>query len=244
MKFPFFTSSRDPTGIHDTLYHVTHAKAGSSWLYRIFKKAHKDRVPVRVGKKIDTIKHQEGQIYSALFCGYEDFVQVPTSLETPHFFVMRDLRDTLTSLYFSHRYSHIPNPKVAKAREILTDMNEDEGMLYMFKTHSEELMRIQRSWIESPAPVYTYEALFESEGMLLLDILDDIGFNYKRKPLKSIIKKSTFEKAFGRKPGEVDIHSHGRSGVAGSWKKHRNPELDQFIEENLSEHLRFSGYEV
>jgi len=105
---------------------------------------------------------------------------MPSTQSVPHFFVMRDIRDTITSMYFSHRYSHVPSEKILKARAKLEQMSEEAGILHCFQDQTPKLIKTQRSWIESGAPVYRYEDLFESQGMLLLDILDEVGFRYDK----------------------------------------------------------------
>jgi lipopolysaccharide transport system ATP-binding protein len=233
------TRARNPP-----LFHVTHAKAGSSWLYKIFKTAYGDRVPKRAGSDICALSIEKGKLYSAIFCNYRDFKTIPLAVRSPHFFVMRDLRDTIVSLYFSHKYSHVPNKKVLESRLAMEGMSDEEGIMHCFRETSKYLIGLQRSWMESTSPIYKYEDLFESKGLMLLDILDDLNFDFDRSHLLSVINENTFKRAFGRNPGEVDINSHGRSGVSGSWKAHRSDEMDEFIERELSRHIELTGYEV
>ena len=104
-------------------------------------------------------------------------------------------------------------------------------------------MEIQESWVKSDSPIYKYEDLFASNGMLLFDILDNLDINYSHRLLSNAIKKHSFEKSFGRKPGDTDIMSHGRNGLAGNWKEHQSKEIDAIIEKNFKGHLKLTGYE-
>lgn len=239
-----FSRSHKKIDREQRLFHVTHAKAGSTWIYRILKKTFRDRIEQRVGDKIQIIEPKPGAVYGAIFSSIEDLSTIDAFKNQPHFFVMRDIRDTLVSLYFSHRYSHVPSPKVLSARKRLETMSEVDGMLYYFQESQHTIKRIQRSWLESNSPVYKYEDLFMSQGETIPDILDDLGIDYSADSLKKAIRSSSFERSFNRKPGENDIHSHGRNGLPGNWREHQTDQLNQFIDEHLSDHIRFSGYEL
>jgi lipopolysaccharide transport system ATP-binding protein len=198
----------------------------------------------RVGSKIDALEYTEKGIYSALFLDYDEFQRIDFSAHQPCFFVMRDIRDTLVSLYFSHRYSHVENEEVKKTRRVLESMDEQEGMLYIFENNWEEIARIQTSWVRSGKHVYRYEDLFMSQGQLLEKIFNDVGFKVPKSLLRKAIKKNAFEAKFNRKPSEVDIYSHGRTGMPGDWQNHRNERLDDFIEKCLFPVLAETGYEI
>ena len=92
---------RRPIEPQSFLFHVTHAKAGSSWIYSILRKVYKNKVMPRVGSEIDALEYSENGIYSALFLDNDEFQRIDFSAHQPCFFVMRDIRDTLVSLYFS-----------------------------------------------------------------------------------------------------------------------------------------------
>ena len=232
------------SGAEPPLIHVTHAKAGSTWLYNIFHDVYPKRLAERVGGAIDQIDASPGDIHSAVFCDYEAFQTIRGAADSRCFFIMRDIRDTMISLYFSRRYSHVENVRIKGSREVLKEMSEDEGILHLFRTRSVRYCEIQSSWMGSGKPVYRYEDLFETQGDLLFDILEDVGFEYDRRRMKKALHKRSFEKQFKRKPGDVDIHSHGRSGLPGGWRDHLTPELEAFINEGLGEHLRLTGYEA
>lgn len=235
---------RTPIQPQQSLFHVTHAKGGSSWIYSILKKLYKKNVLPRVGRDFQSLEQKENGIYSALFLDYDEFCQIEFSKGAPCFFVMRDIRDTLVSLYFSHRYSHVENEKVVKARNNMKDMTDEEGMLYIFENNWEQFARIQLSWVRSGQPVFRYEDLFLSEGRMLEEILDSINFDVPKKPLRAAIEANAFEAKFKRKPNEVDIYSHGRTGLPGDWKNHLTDNLGAFIEKKLAPVIQETGYEL
>ncbi len=105
-------------------------KAGSTWLYNIFRSAFGSR-PGRKrvgGKKTENYHFEPGKIYPAMFLSFQDFSALKGSDSGPCFFVVRDIRDTLVSLYFSMRYSHTDKgfPHIAKFRQEV-EGNERSG---------------------------------------------------------------------------------------------------------------------
>lgn len=225
------------------LFHVTHAKAGSTWLYEIFRAAFPGRVAQRLGGRIEGIDAKPGDIHSAVFCSHDDYTKIRGAQGAKCFYVMRDVRDAMVSLYFSLRYSHPEYPHVKDLRAKLQAMSEQEGLALLFSGAAVALSKTQSTWLESGVPVYRYEDLFATQGTMLAKILDDIGFEYDAKRLKKSIEKNSFEKRYRRKPGVTDNHSHGRRGLPGGWRELLTDELEVLIRENLWEHLKRTGYE-
>src|SRR5690349_6045287 len=96
-----------------TLVHVTHAKAGSSWIRDILELVFCEHVAPRgpwVAKETggDLSKHvfAPNRIYPAMFMTRDELLAHPELRDAPRFFILRDLRDTLVSLYFSLKVSH------------------------------------------------------------------------------------------------------------------------------------------
>ena len=78
------------------------------------------------------------------------------------FLVIRDLRDTLISAYFSLRHSHvIDNPLVEKWRTVLVRLSEEEGILYLLELWLPLCVIIQRSWLESGERGFPFERLYD-----------------------------------------------------------------------------------
>jgi len=62
--------------------------------------------------------------------------------------------------------------------------------------------------------------------------------------LLGIVYENDFsKKASGRKPGEEDVKSHYRKGVAGDWENHFNEEHKRFFKDNFNDLLIKLGYE-
>ncbi|CCH93129.1 conserved hypothetical protein [Microcystis aeruginosa PCC 9432] len=63
--------------------------------------------------------------------------------------------------------------------------------------------------------------------------------------LLSIVYDNNFIKLSGaRKPGEENIKSHYRKGIAGDWKNHFNDEHKQYFKEKYNSLLSELGYEI
>ncbi len=116
-----------------TVFHVTHVKSGSQWVYNILEGCAPGRIVkprVKVAQFYEdailpgmiyptvyvsqprfeaTLRPQnhpsaDHQIDSPAYKNWRNFVELQLPIKV--FFVMRDLRDTLVSLYFSLKVSH------------------------------------------------------------------------------------------------------------------------------------------
>ena len=230
----------------DNLFHVTHAKAGSTWIADILSMAFGERVFQRFGRRTERYEWSKGTIYPAIFLAKDEFDALKGTAGQPTFFVLRDIRDALVSLYFSLRYTHATEgfPHIVAFREEVKDMNDGEGLIYTIRTRSTEIRRIQESWLGSGAKVVRYEDLIESGGRILADVLKEIGFRFDAAALDAAIAANSFEAKFGRSLGVVDENSHGRQGAPGDWRNYTSPELEEFVRENLADILGKGGYEV
>lgn len=228
------------------LFHVTHAKAGSTWIADILVTAFGERSFRRFGRRTEHYEWAPGRIYPAIFLPKDEFDGLEGVAGEPVFFVLRDLRDTMVSLYFSLRYTHATEgfPHIVKFREEVAEMDDAAGLLHTIRTRSGEVRRIQESWLGSGAEVVRYEDLIESGGRLLPEILERIGFDFEREPLDRAIEANSFEAKFGRSLGTIDESSHGRQGLPGDWKRYDSPEFSNFVRTDLKEILERGGYAV
>ena len=93
-----------------TVFHITHFKAGSQWVAEILKAC----VPDRFVQPRAFVVHfrrepiRAGAVYPTVYVVKSIFDSVMSTNQHPHhkFFVIRDLRDTIISLYFSLKVSH------------------------------------------------------------------------------------------------------------------------------------------
>src|SRR5262245_40710984 len=92
-----------------TIFHVTHWKAGSQWINKILNRAAGDRVVFAETDRVQFLHKPivAGKIYATCYVTREEFHSVKLPEPWHRFVVIRDLRDTLVSYYFSHKISHV-----------------------------------------------------------------------------------------------------------------------------------------
>ena len=153
-----------------TLIHVTHAKAGSTWIAHLLARLFGSRCAPRGtnalnGCKVADYVFQSGRVYSAMFLT-RDEVTAHAELEgVSRFVVIRDLRDTLISLYFSLKVSHASGHRlVDSTREMLQDLSEEEGLLHLIENNLSRIAALQTSWLGHDDLVLSYESPAEGEG--------------------------------------------------------------------------------
>jgi hypothetical protein len=235
------------------LLHITHAKAGSTWIAALLRQLFPGRVVERgrlvaadTGGNLDKHYFARGRIYPGMFMTRDQFLAHPELQGADCFVVIRDLRDTLVSLYFSLKVSHpLINRRGREARDILKDLSEEEGLLWVVEHWGRRIAAIQSSWIDSNSPVLRYEDLLVSAQAIFEDVF--IGnFHLPLVPseLSRALKQVGFEKVFGRKLGVEDVSSHGRRGLPGDWKNRFTPKIRERFAERYADVLIKTGYEV
>jgi hypothetical protein len=116
-----------------TLLHVTHWKAGSQWIRKILASCVPDRIvtaqhgmPQFLDKPV-----QPGMVYTTLYITREEFARTAVPPNTKLFVVIRDLRDTLVSWYYSLKYNHVnDHASIAMARVTLNSLDVEAGLLW------------------------------------------------------------------------------------------------------------------
>ena len=89
---------------------------------------------------------QPGKVYPTLYVTKEEFDSVAMPANCRRFVVIRDLRDTLVSLYFSHKFSHaLLNEEFVEIRRALEERDEEEGLLFILEGKLVLSANIQRS---------------------------------------------------------------------------------------------------
>jgi len=233
-----------------TLVHVTHAKAGSTWMHDILRTLFPMRV-TRRGHHVaeaeggDLARHvfAPGWIYPAMFMTRGEFLAHPELRDVHRFVVIRDLRDTLVSLYFSLRHSHTQStPELVRDRALLTALGREEGLRALLP-QLEDVAELQTSWLRANEVVLRYEDLLGNDVALLSEVLlDRFRLPVTRVRLARVIAQTRFERVFHRKLGHADPMSHGRQGLPGDWRKHFTPTLGREFEAQFGEVLRRTGY--
>lgn len=161
------------------------------------------------------------------------------------FFVMRDLRDTLVSYYFSMRYSHqIMREEHEAQRKTLSSMSLEEGLLFLTRSATlKQFAMIQESWMGvKDVPVFRYEDLVE-QPETFEQIVAHCRFSIPPARLREILAQNSFEALTGRKRGEEDPQAHFRKGVPGDWRNYFTPAVKEEFKKRFGQTLIVTGYE-
>jgi hypothetical protein len=236
-----------------TVFHITHWKAGSQWLRKILMASLPGRVavPERYPVELRRGPLPEARAYPALCMTHEEF----TALELPprwrRLVVLRDLRDTLISAYFSIKTSHplMGNPTwdrtLLEQRAKLRSCSLEDGLVYLMDHWLPDSARIQSSWAAVGEPFVRYEDLLQDDlGILNRVLLDDFQLPISRQQLRNAILRCRFERlSGGRKRGQEDVASHERKGIAGDWVNYFSDRCKDAFKERFGGTLIATGYE-
>ncbi|MDA8429797.1 MAG: sulfotransferase domain-containing protein [Geobacteraceae bacterium] len=241
-----------------TIFHITHWKAGSQWIKRILKEAAPRRYidsKIAPRKYVDSkinIAHflndpiRQGYIYPTVYVTKEQFESVSLPSKWSRFIVIRDLRDTLVSGYFSMKISHpILTDYNKELRTNLNSMSFDDGMIFLAEGWLKGSAAIQKSWVDLGEEIIRYEDLLQNDTEILTKtLIDKCGLNISKDKLFKIIMASRFEVLTGgRKKGDEDIYSHERKGICGDWKNYFSEKISERFKLLYGDLLIATGYE-
>lgn len=237
-----FNLSQSPT-----VFHITHWKAGSQWLHRIMRDIALDKIvpPQLHEKQFLEAPIVRGALYPTVYVTREQFFSVKLPENYKKFIIIRDLRDTLISAYFSIRFSHaVIESSLGVWRARLEATTVDEGLVMLMDEWLPSSAAIQKSWIASGEKILRYEDLLEDDTGILCDVLlEDCGLPVSREHVESAIRANRFEKiSGGRKPGEEDVMAHERKGISGDWKNYFTRAITRAFEERYGALLIQTGY--
>jgi hypothetical protein len=231
-------------------FHITHWKAGSEWLRAVLRNLAPDRFVQRRQMHAHLYEDplQEAGLYSPVYLHRPEFLRLITVTHR-RVVVIRDLRDTLVSWYFSARYSHgiNANPGLAAKRAQLEQLDQENGLLYMLEHSLPAAARIQSSWARfAPGEVIIrYEDLWADPCTGFSRVCENLGIVALPETLEGIVRQMSFEaRSGGRKPGEEDVHSHFRKGTPGDWRNHFTPRLTEAFKARFADTLVQTGYET
>ena len=231
-----------------TIFHVTHWKAGSQWIYKILHYCASDRiVEPQVGETQFLHRPlQPGKIYPTVYVTKQQFDSVTLPANSHRFVVIRDLRDTLISGYFSIKLSHsIQTWMQDYQRAALRSLSLEDGLIYLMDEWLIGCARIQTSWVEGDEPVIRYEDLLERD----LEILERLLLDECRLPIaREILHKAVLTNRFenltgGRVRGQEEITAHIRKGIAGDWRNYFNERVKRAFKIRYGGLLIVTGYE-
>jgi len=162
------------------------------------------------------------------------------------FVVIRDLRDTLISLYFSLKVSHASGHRlVDSTREMLQDLSEEEGLLHLIENNLSRIAALQTSWLGHDDLVLSYEDLITNPISTLKNaLIERLRLPVSVAALERAVRRTHFQKVFRRRLGEEQIESHGRQGLPGDWQARFSPTVRRRFAERYQDVLKVTGYET
>lgn len=230
-----------------TVFHITHHKAGSQWINRIFHALDYGRLvlPEPDNPQFLTRPITAGAIYPTLYITREQFESVRLPRHWRRFVIIRDLRDSLISAYFSFKHSHpvIVN-RTEAVRSKLHEMDFEDGLIFMIQQRMFTMAQVQWSWYAAGEELIKYEELLaHDEEILERVLLKKCRIGVTRERLLEVIRANKFEARSGRPRGQEDIMSHERKGVAGDWRNYFTPKVTQEFKMRFGSVLIATGYE-
>jgi hypothetical protein len=234
-----------------TVFHVTHHKAGSQWVNRIFHALAYERLvmpEVRDGAiNVQFLERpiRPGMVYPTVYVTRQEFESVRLPRPWKRFVVVRDLRDTLVSAYFSIKHSHaMEHPRDLEDRRRLHELSVEDGLLFLLDSWLPDRAAVQRSWAGGTDDVLKYEDLLRDDLRILERVLiGHCGLSVTPERLREVVLANRFEMRAGRKPGTEDVASHERKGVAGDWKTHFTDRVAKAFRNRYGSLLVATGYE-
>jgi lipopolysaccharide transport system ATP-binding protein len=187
-----------------------------------------------------------GRVYPTLYVTREQFERVELPPRARAFVVIRDLRDTLVSAYFSILFSHPTlHESIPRVRGRLSECSKEDGLLFLLDEWLDACAQIQSSWLEASEPIIRYEDLLERDYELLWWVLlRRCELPVEAPRLRTVVESNRFEVLTGgRCRGDEDPNSHERKGVSGDWRNHFSPRVTDEFKARYGALLIAAGYE-
>jgi lipopolysaccharide transport system ATP-binding protein len=236
------------TGEAPTVFHITHWKAGSQWINKILHALAHDRLvhPTEKQEHFLNAPVQAGKIYPTLYVTRHQFQRVAVPANHRRFTIIRDLRDTLISVYFSVKVSHaILGSEMARLRSVLEERDIAEGLLFMMDDWLPYCAAIQESWLKAGEQMVRYEELLQNDIALFERLfLETCELPVTAAHLREVVLANRFESLTrGRPRGQEDITAHERKGIHGDWQNYFDKRVKLEFKDRFGDLLVATGYE-
>ena len=221
-----------------TLLHLTHAKAGSTWITIVLRELFAEHVAPRgtriaeaSGGNLDQHVFEGGRVYPSMFMTREEVLAHPELNGCKRFVVIRDLRDTLAGLYFSLKMSvHSEDDGARESQDSTLSDDEEAGLLQTLDSRIPRIAAIQTSWLNQGEIVLRYEDLMENSFELLRDaFIRRLALPVTESALDRVIRNAPEER--GRRTGGIE------------WRNHFTPKVRERFAEKFGQMLIDAGYE-
>lgn len=240
------TPSQNDENSLPALIHVTHQKAGSQWIHRILREAFPEKVVAPQLKSAHFIEGsvEEGKVYPTVYLTKDEFDQVRLPARWYRFVIIRDLRDTMVSAYFSIKFSHPTVGPIEDWRKMLNEISEEDGLFWVLEQWLPRMALIQYSWWKAGERLIRYEELLKNDVDILKQIIiDEAGWPIMPEALEKIVVANRFENLTGRPRGVENIKAHERKGVSGDWQNYFTPRIKDAFKALYGGLLVTLGYE-
>jgi hypothetical protein len=249
---PIDSDSQSDDGDLPTVFHITHWKAGSQWLHRMFHHWCYERLVLPRPDQSQFLHEPiiPGRIYPTVYVTKQEFDSVAIPQNYLRFLVIRDLRDTLISLVFSMLVSHKPEEsKPEDLEEFRKRFSMDDieaALLHLMPGLLKKCADIQHSWVEAGEPYLTYRDLLSNDVKLLTELFtQQVPLGISRERIEQVILENRFEKLSGGRPrGVEDVGSHERKGIAGDWRNYFTSRVSREFNSLYGELLISTGFEA
>jgi hypothetical protein len=232
--------------MHPSLIHVTHWKAGSQWIHKILRICFPEKIIQPTLGNVQFV-HQQieiDRVYPTVYVTREEFNTAILPENCYCFIVIRDLRDTLVSGYYSIKFSHPPMGQIAEWRKILNEINMEQGLIYLMKHWLPDSAAIQHSWLNTTKDFLKYEDLLEQDvEMFSKIIIKQAKMDVSPSRLEEAIISARFENVTGgRQLGQENIAVHERKGMPGDWKNKFSEKVKNEFKVEYGDLLIKAGY--
>jgi lipopolysaccharide transport system ATP-binding protein len=231
-----------------TIFHITHWKAGSQWIHKILVGCASERIVPPQLHNVQFLNRplQPGKVYPTVYVTKQQFDSVRMPSHWRRFVVIRDLRDTLISDYFSLKVSHaVLNYRLARWRLALQSLSMEDGLLCLMDERLPRYAAIQASWLEAGERLLRYEDLLKNDVDILEQVLlDECELPVSRERFREVVRANRFEQLTkGRPRGQEDVTAHERKGIAGDWRNYFSERVTQTFWARYGGLLIATGYE-
>lgn len=231
-----------------TLIHVTHWKAGSQWVNKILRTCFPGQIVQPTLGNVQFINQHipHDKVYPTVYITKDEFDTAILPENWHRFVIIRDLRDTLVSGYFSIKISHPPMGQIAEWRKVLNEVDVDQGMIFLMENWLPDSAAIQWSWLRTSETLLKYEDLLQNDVLLFKDIiLNQAGMKISPEKLEEAVVFSRFANVTGgRQLGQENVNAHERKGIAGDWKNYFTPKVKNEFKRKFGDLLVKTGYEA
>jgi hypothetical protein len=188
-----------------------------------------------------------GQVVT-LYASYDNYLRLSKPASYRTFFVFRDPRDIIVSHYFSALRGARLVRSDPHSRELASA--EDGISLVIDELEHMGLFSSLESWtavsaVDEHVRLVRFEDLIGPEGFdAFWDLMAHCDIAIPGAVLCRVLQDHSFSSlSGGRQPGEEDISSHYRKGVAGDWRNHfTDQHLEKFVEV-AGDLVALSGYQ-